>query len=289
MADDWRSLPRIRRPRYTDQDVRAKTLELRDALVANLDFIEECITEDLDRLRTYKERFGDLRYRTIVSEGSKDSETVYGSPTHINLEPLASQLRATINSLLQSVNLIQDKIAGVDDPEGSTSLPSTRLAQSSDRVSSRDALRAAFLAQAEQSSLPVQPMDEDPYQDDTKLVETAKAKPRTLISPTPDNKPQAQPKVIPHETNRKPWRETTARAVAKAKPIEPDTNELQSNTPVEENQKSESKPLDPSSVGLSPLLRQRLQMQGNGLAGIRDKYRSGDTVKRKPGQDEEQG
>ena len=183
-----------RKKKYTEQDVRNEALEVRDELLANIEFLKDIIREDRIKLQRYHERFGDLKYRPIVREDPSIGPQ-YGNPTEVNLEPLASSYRATINSLLQSVRLIQSEILPEDNPEGQT----TAKSQKDDSVvdSKRSSLRDQFRAEA-QTRAAVEPDDSDeelPIQ----LVETPKPTTKLSNASTTKSKPTSEPV-------SKPWR-----------------------------------------------------------------------------------
>lgn len=250
---------RIHKPKFTDQDVRSEAIELRDELLANLRFIKACILKDRIRLEAYEQKFGDLRYRTILKEATDSSPAEYGAPTQVVLEPLASQYRATINSLLQSIRLIQSEILSPEDPEGATTLP-TEAANLK-----RASLRASFLADATEIKPAIQP---DDSLEPTELVESSKPLPKTHIKPTNQLKTPTQPKVISQAP--KPWRETTPKSI---KPTNESTNNETISTTIQIQPVDEPAPIATQSrpIGLSPALRARMQSSGS-LAGLKAKY-----------------
>ncbi len=268
--------PRLRKAKYSSQDVRTKALEARDELMAQVEFLTDCIREDRHKLMAYREKYGDLQYRPLISPGSESIEPTYGLPTGVAIEPLASQLRASISSFLQSIRLIQSEILPEDNPEGATTQDET-----SDSSQKSASLRETFLKEASQDKTPIQPTepDEDIDEVPTELVETAKPKPKSPSKPATAQAALAEPNSIPNKP--KPWRDETPRAQAAVKQNE--TKSIPQTTPHTQlvDNHPERKTQDTSTgtkpqIGLSPALRMAL---GNGapnrLDSIRDKYRSG--------------
>lgn len=259
---------KIRRKNYTDQDIRLKAISIRDELVANLEFIESCIRKDRLRLQNYEERFGDLKYRPIIRPAQDSIEPEYGLPTETVLEPLASTYRSTINSLLQSIKLIQNEIIAQDDVEAPTTIESN--ANTSRRANLRDSFRTESQKPMPQSEIP------------TKLVENQDSSPthspEPILASIPDLEPKASSQKV--TSSQRPWRDTTP----KATPLLPATELVQersdapkapnsSLTPSIQAPETDSMPQS-KPVGLSPALRQALS-RGDGtnrLAGLASKY-----------------
>lgn len=93
-----------------DTLVESLTL-LRKNLQKTIDFLNIEMAEDLVHLREWKMRYGDLYFRPDLGNGQ------FGNRTSTVLEPIASQFRATIKSLLDSIYMIESKlIVQTDDP-----------------------------------------------------------------------------------------------------------------------------------------------------------------------------
>src|SRR5579863_9448371 len=102
----------------SSQDVRAKVLSLRNELILNLEFIENAIRRNRLFLEKYFEEHGDLNYRPVNNRDNDGTVIKYGHPTEVVLEPLASSMRTTVKSLLDSIRLIEVEILPEDNPEG---------------------------------------------------------------------------------------------------------------------------------------------------------------------------
>lgn len=262
---------RVRKAFYTANDLKLKARDLRDELLANLEFMESVIRKDRLRLERYEAKFNDLRYRPIIREGSDSIEPEYGPPSQVVLEPLASQYRASINSLLQSIKLIQSEIIGEEPNEPAPD----HVKLASDK---RQAVRQAFKAEATKARALSATNGPAPIQDGpsnepaleipaTKLVETS---PGPVISPNrpaTSLEPDSEPELIPPTPPKpRPWRDTTPKnsSATNPEPIKPTSPHV-----VEP-----PKPLDPNKVGLSPALRAQLAAMGGAskLASIKAKY-----------------
>jgi hypothetical protein len=202
---------RVHKAKYTSQDVRQQALEARDELLANVEFLMEAIREDRYKLQRYKDRFGDLKYRPIVSQGKPEHsiEPVYGNPTEVTIEPLASVYRATINSLLQSIRLIQSEIIPDDDAEADTARAKSGQEHEL-TVKRRASLREEFSSAASTATVPEAQNDDE---DATELVETPKTSSkrttRTAIESATRTEPKADPAPIAPTSpspQARPWR-----------------------------------------------------------------------------------
>ena len=78
---------------------------LGEELRNQLSFIRKAIEEDRISLEEYREEFGDLKYRPPNSDGDG-----YGEPTELTMKPLVNEYRATINTLLNSLAIIENKL-----------------------------------------------------------------------------------------------------------------------------------------------------------------------------------
>lgn len=251
---------KYRKAKYTSQDVRTKALEARDELLANVDFLMEVIRKDRYNLKRYEERFGDLRYRPIVSKGSEDGsiEPTYGNPTELVLEPLASKYRATIKSLLDSIKLISTEILPEDNPEGETTQPST---EGEEAVHKRQSLREQFKSMSENPSAfkPAEPEALDSDEDLENL--TSKVNKQGLADAD-----QGRVKSTKEAKSQTSWRQSTPKAQTK----------VIQKQPLVAKEPSESKEEKPKDIegpkGLSPMMRARLA--GGGLSRM-------DALKRK--------
>jgi len=253
---------KYRKAKYTSQDVRTKALEARDELLANVDFLMEVIRKDRYNLKRYEERFGDLRYRPIVSKGSEDGsiEPTYGSPTELVLEPLASKYRATIKSLLDSIKLISTEILPEDNPEGETSEPTSESKE--EATTKRQSLRDQFKSMSENPSAFKAPEPEATEDEDLEDF-TNQVKQGLADADQGRTKPTKEVKA----TVAKSWRDTTP----KAQPIKPKAKSVVSEP---EKKSQENKPKDiEGPKGLSPMMRARLA--GGGLSrmdALKKKY-----------------
>jgi hypothetical protein len=202
-----------RKKKYSEQDVRNEALEVRDELLANVQFLKDVIREDRIKMERYHERFGDLQYRPIVRDVGS-IEPSYGNPTEVTLEPMASKFRATLNSLLQSIRLIQSEILPEPDPEGADSSRIKPTDESA--VLSRKSLREEFSSQAGTQGKALEPTLEEPDSEEvpTELVKKAKpltkAPQRTTIESIPTPEPKSNPK---------PWRAKTQSTLVVAKEL----------------------------------------------------------------------
>jgi predicted transcriptional regulator len=260
---------KYRKAKYTSQDFRAKAIEARDELQANVDFLMEVIRKDRYRLKHYEEQFGDLYYRPIVSKGSEDGsiEPKYGNPTEIVLEPLASKYRATIKSLLDSIKLINTELLPEDNPEGETSEASA--ADKEEATNKRQSLREQFQSMSKNPSAftPAEPESTD----DEDLEEfTNKVKQGLADADNARTKTTKQVK-----TEVQSWKQSTPRVQTKV--IEkPKSNSVVSEPSVKSEEK---KPIDTEGPkGLSPMMRARLT--GGGLSRmdqLKAKYSKGES------------
>lgn len=232
----------------SSQDVRAKILKLRDALILNLEFIEQTVMEDYNRLRAYKERFGDLNYRPVTGEDAHGKPT-YGPPTEVVLEPYASKYRATIKSLLDSIRVIEGEILPEDNPEGEATESSekTMVQLENKRMQLRNSFESAI--QSQTTPVPTAPIEEP---------SPIPAKPQTTLKSKP---------------TRGTWRDETpkaqARLIPKVSPVEKEPEEdVVSKKPIVSD---EEKPI---RTGLSPELRARMMgaNRESPLARLKRKY-----------------
>jgi predicted transcriptional regulator len=249
---------RIHKAKYTSQDFRAKVIEARDELQANVDFLVDIIRKDRYRLKHYEEQHGDLRYRPIVQQGNADGsiETKYGNPTELVLEPLASKYRATIKSLLDSIKLINTELLPEDNPEGEVSQTSSD--SSDEATSKRQSLRDQFRSMSEnpQAFKPAEPEASEDQEDFTNKVKQG-----LIDADQGRTKPTKEAKAITQS-----WRDTTPKATAKPK---------QSTVVKEPSENIEQKKaIDTEGPkGLSPMMRARLA--GGGLSrmdALKKKY-----------------
>lgn len=249
---------KYRKAKYTSQDFRAKAIEARDELQANVDFLVEVIREDRYNLKRYKEKFGDLRYRPIVQQGSEDGsiEPKYGNPTELALEPLASKYRATIKSLLDSIKLINTEILPEDNPEGESTLPSE---DTSEATTKRQSLREQFKSMSENPSA-FKPAEPEASEDEDLENLTSKVKQGLADAD------QGRVKSTKEAKSQTSWRQSTPKAKAKTIPKQPTVAKEPSESK-ENNTKEDNTP-----KGLSPALRARLA--GGGLSRM-------DALKRK--------
>lgn len=227
----------------SSQDVRNKLLDLRDSLVQNLEFIQECIDADYRKLKAYYERFGDLQYRAPLSYNVDGKVTGYGTPTEIVIEPLAGKYRATINSLLQSIRLIESEILPEDNPEGSTASSNTNPEQLTQK---RTSLRNQFKAQAATGE---QPNSETSVEEDRS--ENIQAPMNPIIEPKAD---------VPKP---KPWREKKQQVFV-PKPTIPEPEGGSIPKPL-----SNPAPMDKESEELRAGLN---SLKGSSMSRLRDKY-----------------
>lgn len=260
---------KYRKAKYTSQDVRTKALEARDELLANVDFLMEVIRKDRYNLKRYEERFGDLRYRPIVSKGSEDGsiEPTYGSPTELVLEPLASKYRATIKSLLDSIKLISTEILPEDNPEGETSEPS---AESKDEATTkRQSLREQFQSMSKNPSA-FTPAEPEASEDDEDLEDFTNKVKQGLADA--DNQRTKSTKQVKAEVSRTSWKDSTPKASTKTIPKAPSV----AKEPSESKENSIKEDIGPK--GLSPLMRAKLM--GGGLSRmdqLKAKYSKGES------------
>lgn len=263
---------RIRKSKYTDQEIRTGSIEIRDELFATVEFIAESIREDRLRLKLYKEFHGDLRYRPIIKQGETFETTTYGAPTDTVLEPLASQYRATINSLLQSIRLIQDEILTPEDAEDASG---SKVAPNEPIASIRDEFKKASKSTKSQPK-PIEDDSDSPdsspsvsnKESSTKLVaksntiDTASISLSDVRSSTAETEVSPEVKVSTTELIR-----PQAKFIPNIKP-----NRDEPPTP------PQAPPAPQGPIGLSPALRMRLQMSGSmqepsRLDSIKDKYK----------------
>lgn len=257
---------RIHKAKYSSQDFRAKAIEARDELQANVDFMIDMIRKDRYRLKHYEEEHGDLYYRPIVERGSKDGSIgpKYGNPTELVLEPLASKYRATIKSLLDSIKLITTEILPEDNPEGESSIGSS---EGEEATNKRQSLRDQFKSMSENPSAFKAPEPEASEDESEDLEDfTSKVKQGLADADNQRTKPTKQVK-----TTVDSWKNSTPRVQTKVIPKKQDVVK----EPEERSDKStENKPKDiEGPKGLSPMMRARLA--GGGLSrmdALKKKY-----------------
>jgi len=232
----------------SSQDVRRKILRLRDSLVSNLELIQETIDRDEAELRAHLERFGDLKYRPVTGYDA-DGTKRYGDATEVVLEPLAGKYRATINSLLQSIRLIEAEILPEENPEGSTAQSNSKPEE---LVQRRASLREQFRAQVSEGlGAASEPITDESHDE---LVESENIGPNGDSAPKVARKADVEPKTMP-----KPQRTFIPKVQGEAKP---------ETKPVA---RIETKELNPKEVGLSPALRERLAGTSR-LSDLKKKY-----------------
>lgn len=239
----------------SSQDVRGKILALRDTLVRNLDLLERAVDEDYDRLSDYLEKYGDLYYRPAIGFDS-DGTPTYGQPTQVVKEPLAGQYRATINSLLQSIRLIEADILPEDNPEGATAKSEILK---DDLTAKRNAIREAFEAESKITKTPIQPTE--PEVDESQV----NAGPIAQEVKKLEDKPwrtQGQSKFVPKAKS------TEDKILQKIQDNVEQAKEDGKNAP---DFLAEAKKVE-GPVGLSPALRAQLGGTSR-LASLKDKYK----------------
>lgn len=279
--------------KLSSQDVRDKIISLRDELILNLEFIQSAIRQDREKLMAYFEQHGDLRYRPVITKDVDGLPTKYGDPTEIFIEPLATQARTTVKSLLDSIRVIESEILPEDDPEG------RQAGQGSGEAGlrSRAALRESFLKDTGGTHLPA-PIDDGPVirTPKEKIEERQALMAKVAATVTVEDlevgsgAKEKSPAVVsasPEAPAPRPWRETKAGA-AESKPaptmdksdLEPDERKWPRRNEAEKSDdtpapKPAKKP--PGAIGLSPALRAQI---GAGMAGgssrmdaIRGKYK----------------
>ena len=255
---------RYHKAKYTTQDVRQKAIEARDELLANVDFLMEVIREDRYNLKRYKEQFGDLRYRPIITPADPENAigakpAVYGNPTELVLEPIASKYRATVKSLLDSINLINSQILPEDNPEGEST---NHTEAGTQRQSIRDEFKAmsknseAFQPESPQASQSQLDADEDFTESARQGLSDAKA---TRTQTTIESKATLAKSPKPTSQSKPSWRDTqpqkpTPRLVPRQKP---DVEEEPEKKKSLEETISDAQP-----KGLSPMMRARLAGMG---------------------------
>lgn len=241
----------MKKHNLSSQDVRAKILQLRDSLVLNLEFLQQCIDRDYEFLQEYFKRFGDLNYRPILSQNKIDGSQTYGERTEVMLEPMAGKYRATIKSLLDSIRLIEAEILPEDNPEGSSA---SSNADEQDLTKRRTSLREQFTVDAGKQGKALEPQDDSDEDADEPAPE--------------ENAVQTLPvqKAAP-----KPWRDTTPKAQTKVIPKQKVVEREPEDQPKEEP-KAEA-PQVPKQVGLSPLMRAKLAGSTSKLSELQKKYR----------------
>lgn len=183
----------------SSQDVRNKVIRLRDSLINNLEFLQAAIDDDLEFLKLYRGKYGDLNYRPIIAR-DVDGRPTYGERTEILLEPIASKYRATIKSLLDSIRLIESEILPEDNPEGETTTADSTSSSASSAPAPGE--RRASLRKAFQTQAPTP----EPQLPPTELVENDPMPPESPISPVTESKPTPEPKTIPSTWKPKPQR-----------------------------------------------------------------------------------
>ena len=277
MDDSFRPI-KVFKTKYSSQDVRKQALEARDELLANVEFLMDCIREDRLKMQNYKKRFGDLKYRPVIRPANDSIGPEYGSPTELNLEPLAATYRATINSLLQSIRLIQSEILPEENPEGENSNPS---GEAKDVSNKRSSLRSQFSSEAENQAGPIQPDELD----SNEAAQNTPTKPQTRIPATklvenpriPTNHPnrayaelptQAEPKSMPH----RPWRD---KPQSKFVPTEPNSVVQDETLKASQAKKIELTSTEPMDAESERIRADLFSLKGstNRMASIRDKYR----------------
>lgn len=220
------------------QDVRTDVLALRDELIDNLNMIREAIAEDRRVMADYFKKFRDFRYRPITARDVNGNPTAWGQPTEVIIQPLATQLRTTVKSLIDSIRVIEGEILPEDDPEGKASGGTVTGAD-------RAALRAQFKAEPKTATLP-QPTDTE------------------TITRTPKEESNVRDDV----KGPKPWRET--------KPGTTTAPRSEAHH-VEKPKESEAIAPRPKQgpIGLSPALRATLQGSINTerLEAMKNKYK----------------
>jgi len=90
-----------------DEQINTALELLRDELVENLDFLTKVIKNDREKMQRYFREFGDLYPRQRKMDGDGYSEEPISDRA---MEPLASQFRTSIKSLLDSVSVIENKL-----------------------------------------------------------------------------------------------------------------------------------------------------------------------------------
>lgn len=187
---------------YSDQDIRNEIIELRDSLIANLKFMNECINTDLEMLKKYRDKFGDIRYRPQLGEADATGWARYGNPTEVVLEPLASKYRATINSLLQSIRLINAEILPEENPEGATAKSGD--GDEAERSKERKAALRERFNREQEAAIEEEPVAPEEVVPTIELVKT------TIIQPIKSNTPAiASAETDEPKSKPRPWRETT--------------------------------------------------------------------------------
>lgn len=233
----------------SSQDVRAEVLALRDELIDSLTMIREAIAEDRATMRAYFKRFRDFKYRPVTARDVNGLPTAWGQPTEVIIEPLSTQLRTTVKSLIDSIRVIESEILPDDDPEGRSAGGSGQST-----LEARARMRADFKTQ---SGTPDVKAPEP--KDDMPVTRTPKEEVQERDKPSVVEAPKA-----------KPWRETRPGKSGSDTSIEP--------TPKSEPPK-ESTPVQPIAtpkpIGLSPALRASLagNIQSEKLNAMKAKYR----------------
>lgn len=233
----------------SSQDVRSKILQLRDSLVLNLEFLQECIDRDYVFLREYFKRFGDLNYRPIIGRDI-DGVPNYGERTEVMLEPVASKYRATIKSLLDSIRLIEAEILPEDNPEGASSVPSNENPE--DVNKRRHSLREQFtVGKASAGKAPESIEEDEEERSDENAIQQLPSNIESPKTPISQEKP-------------KPWR---------TKPVAFQPKQDVAKEPEAEKPKEKEEPK--KAVGLSPLMRAKIMGTQSRLSELQKKY-SGD-------------
>ena len=96
------------------EQTKSELKELGEELRAQLTFIRISIKEDRENLEAYKKEFGDLKYRPKYSDGT------YGDPTESALNPLVNSYKTTIQTLLNSLAIIEIKLDNKEIPTKKT-------------------------------------------------------------------------------------------------------------------------------------------------------------------------
>ena len=270
--------------KLSSQDVRDKIISLRDELILNLEFIQSAIRQDREKLMAYFEQHGDLRYRPVITKDVDGLPTKYGDPTEIFIEPLATQARTTVKSLLDSIRVIESEILPEDDPEGRQAGAGSGEAG----MRSRAALRESFLKDTGGTHLPA-PIDDGPVARTPKEILPERA-PRVAKESLAGEKLPAVVSAPPEESAPRPWRETKAGAPESVPKRDAPTMDKSDLAPDERKwprraAEEEHPPKDPpkpkkppGAIGLSPALRASLAGVGTGagsssrMDSIRGKY-----------------
>lgn len=236
----------------SSQDVRTHILALRDELIDNLEFIRTAIRADRQLMEAYFKEHGDLKYRPITGRNTDGTPNGWGTPTEINVEPLAASMRTTVKSLIDSIRVIEGEILPEDNPEGASTLGTG----SEDK---RAALRAEFRAQAGSTETHSQALPE-PTESQEPIVRTPKED--RALPAVKAEKPGPKDASAPKPNTVRPWRETTPRAFPTHKPAPVSSPNVEEPKPTPKPPISNA-PINHASnngapIGLSPKLRASL-------------------------------